>query len=47
MATDVEVMEVVMDWLNGQAANFSDEGIVRLVQRLDKCLNCNEDYIEE
>jgi histone-lysine N-methyltransferase SETMAR len=36
MATDEEVKETVTDWLNGLAANFYDEGIVKLVQRLDK-----------
>jgi hypothetical protein len=29
----------VMDWLNGPAADFYDEGSVSLVQCLDKCLN--------
>jgi histone-lysine N-methyltransferase SETMAR len=47
MATDEEVKEIVTDWLNGLAANFYDEGIVRLVQCLDKCLNCKGDYIEK
>jgi hypothetical protein len=28
-----------MDWLNEVAADFYDEGIVKLVRRLDKCLN--------
>lgn len=34
----------VMDWLNGLAADFHDEEIVKLV-RLDKCLKCNGDYV--
>jgi hypothetical protein len=38
MATDEEVKDTVTDWLNGLAADFYDEGIVRLVQRLEKCL---------
>jgi hypothetical protein len=36
-----------MDWLNELAAYFYDEGIVRIVQRLDKRLNRNEDYIDK
>jgi hypothetical protein len=40
------VKETVTDWLNGLAVDVYDEGIVKLVQRLDKCLNCNGDYIE-
>jgi hypothetical protein len=46
MATD-EVKETVIDWLNGPAANFYDKGTVKLVQRLDKCLNHNGDYAEK
>jgi histone-lysine N-methyltransferase SETMAR len=46
MATGEEVKETVMDWLNRPSANFCDEGIVKLVQRLDKCLNLNGDYAE-
>jgi hypothetical protein len=37
--------QVVMDWLNGLAADFYDEGIVKLVQSLNKCLNRNGNYI--
>jgi hypothetical protein len=33
-------------WLNGMAGDFYDEGIVQLVQRLDKSLNRNGDYVE-
>jgi hypothetical protein len=36
-----------MDWLSVLAADFYDGGIVKLLQRLDKCLNRNEDYIEK
>jgi hypothetical protein len=42
-----EVKETVTDWLNGLAADFCDEGIVRLVQRLDKCLSLNGDCVEK
>jgi hypothetical protein len=40
MAADEEVEETVTDWLHALAA-------VRLVQRLDKCLNRNGDYVEK
>jgi hypothetical protein len=46
MATD-EVKETVTGWLNGLAADFHDEGIMKLVQHLDKYLNRNGDYIEK
>jgi hypothetical protein len=35
------------DWLNGLAAEFYDEGIVKLLSRLDKCLNLYGDYVEK
>jgi hypothetical protein len=44
MVTEDEVKETVSDWLNGLAADFYDEGIVKLVERLDKYLNHNGDY---
>jgi hypothetical protein len=47
MAADEEVKEIVTNWLNGLAADFCDEGIVKLVQHLDKCLYRNGDYIEK
>jgi hypothetical protein len=39
METDAEVKETVTAWLNGLAAEFYDEGIVKLLSRLDNCLN--------
>jgi histone-lysine N-methyltransferase SETMAR len=45
METDVEVKETVTAWLNGLAAEFYDEGIVKLLSRLDKCLNLYGDYV--
>jgi hypothetical protein len=36
-----------MDLLNGVAADFYDEGIIKLVQLLDKFPNRNEDYVEK
>jgi histone-lysine N-methyltransferase SETMAR len=47
MATDEEMKETVKDWLNGLAADFHDEGIIKLVQHLDKCLNRSGDYVEK
>jgi hypothetical protein len=46
MATDEEVKETVTDWLNGLGADFYD-GTVKLLQRLDKRLNRNGDYVEK
>jgi hypothetical protein len=46
MATD-EGAKVVTDWLNGLAAAFYDEGISKLLQHLDKCLNRYGDYIRK
>jgi hypothetical protein len=42
-----QVKETVMDWLNGLVADFYDKGFIKLVQRLDKCLNLNGDYVEK
>jgi hypothetical protein len=47
IATNEEVKQTVSGWLNGLAADFYDEGIVKLVQRLNKCLNRNGGYIEK
>jgi hypothetical protein len=41
-----EAKEAVADWLNGLATDVHDKGSVKLVQRLDKCLDCNGDYSE-
>jgi hypothetical protein len=35
---DDEVQEVVMTWFKGQAADFYDSGIQKLVLKLNKCL---------
>ena len=40
---DDEVQEEVMTWFKGQAANFYDSGIQKLVPRCIKCL----DYVEK
>jgi hypothetical protein len=47
METDAEVKETVTAWLNGLAAEFYDEGIVKLLSRLDNCLNLYGDYVEK
>jgi hypothetical protein len=47
METDAEVKETVTAWLNGLAAEFYDKGVVKLLSRLDKCLNLYGDYIEK
>jgi hypothetical protein len=44
MATDEEMKETVINWLIGLLVDFDTEGS-HAVQRLDKCLNRNSDYI--
>ena len=44
---DDEVQEVVMTWFKGQAADFYDSGIQKLVPRLNKCLDNAGDYVEK
>jgi hypothetical protein len=39
--------KTIPDWLNGLAADFYDDGIIHFVQRLEKCLNHNGDYLEK
>jgi hypothetical protein len=43
---DDEVQEEVMTWFKGQAADFYDSGIQKLVPRLNKCLDNAGDYVE-
>jgi hypothetical protein len=45
--SDEEVKDAVKEWLNGLAAEVYDEGIVKLLSRLDKCLNLYDDYVEK
>jgi hypothetical protein len=47
METDAEVKETFTAWLNGLEAEFYDEGIVKLLSRLDECLNLYGDYVEK
>ena len=42
-----EVQEEVLRWFKGQAANFYDSGIQKLVPRLNKYLNNAGDYVEK
>jgi len=43
---DDEVQEEVMTWFKGQAADFYDSGIQKLVPRLNNCLDNDGDYVE-
>jgi hypothetical protein len=42
-----EVQEEVMTWFKGQAADFYDSGIYKLVPRLNKCLDNAGEYVEK
>ncbi|KAJ4428302.1 hypothetical protein ANN_24320 [Periplaneta americana] len=44
---DDEVKTAVREWFASQAGEFYNEGIERLVPRLDKCLNNGGDYVEK
>jgi hypothetical protein len=44
---DDEMQEEVMTWFKGQAADFYDSGIQKLVERFNKCLDNAGDYIEK
>jgi hypothetical protein len=44
---DDEVQEEVVTWFKGQAANFYDSGIQKLVPRLNKCLDNAGDCVEK
>uniref|UniRef100_A0A1B6F3X3 Tc1-like transposase DDE domain-containing protein n=1 Tax=Cuerna arida TaxID=1464854 RepID=A0A1B6F3X3_9HEMI len=44
---DAELQQEVTNWLKTQAADFYEEGIVKLIHRYDKCLNLNGDYVEK
>ena len=44
---DDEVQKEVMTWFKGQAADFYDSGIQKLVPRLNKCLDNASDYVEK
>ena len=44
---DDEVQEKDMTRFKGQAADFYDSGIQKLVPRLNKCLDSVSDYVEK
>ena len=44
---DDEVQEEAMTWFKGQAADFYDSGIQKLVPRLNKCLANAGDCVEK
>ncbi|GFX55296.1 histone-lysine N-methyltransferase SETMAR [Trichonephila clavipes] len=46
-ADDEELKNAVSHWFKSQAAFFYAEGIGKLVQRYDKCLNNGGDYVEK
>ncbi|GBN14592.1 hypothetical protein AVEN_25805-1 [Araneus ventricosus] len=46
-ASDEELENAVITWLNEVAAQEYDMGILKLVDRYDKCLNVGGDYVEK
>jgi hypothetical protein len=42
-----KVQEEVMTWFKGQAADFYNSEIQKLVPRLNKCLDNAGDYVEK
>ena len=44
---DDDEVQGVMTWFKGQAANFYDSGIQKLVPRLNKYLDNAGDYVEK
>jgi len=44
---DDEMQEEVMTWFKGQAADFYDSGIQKLVPRRNKCLDSFGSYVEK
>ncbi|GBM86327.1 hypothetical protein AVEN_17874-1 [Araneus ventricosus] len=45
--SDEELENAVTTWLNKLAAEEYDMGILKIVDRYDKCLNVGGDYIEK
>jgi hypothetical protein len=43
---DKEVKNKVTTWLHAPAAEFYDIGMLRLIPRLNKCLDKDGDYVE-
>jgi hypothetical protein len=44
---DDEMQKEVISWFKGQAADFYDSGIQKLVPRLNKCLDNAGDCVEK
>jgi hypothetical protein len=45
--TNEQLMDGVNNWLGTLAAPFCDEGLQKLVQQYDKCLNLGGNYVEK
>ncbi|GBN67091.1 hypothetical protein AVEN_27677-1, partial [Araneus ventricosus] len=45
--SDEELGNAVITWLNELAADGYDMGILKIVDRYDKCLNVGGDYVEK
>lgn len=45
--TDEELKTAVKNWLSSQEAEFYEKGITKLVDRYDKCLNRQGNYVEK
>lgn len=45
--TEEGLKNAVVNWFNSQAASFYAEGLKKLVQRYEKCLEVNGDYVEK
>uniref|UniRef100_A0A1Y1L879 Mos1 transposase HTH domain-containing protein n=1 Tax=Photinus pyralis TaxID=7054 RepID=A0A1Y1L879_PHOPY len=45
--TGEELQDMVRTWLDEQAADLYEEGIIKLVPRYEKCLNRLGDYVEK
>ena len=45
--TNEELMDGIKTWLHNLVAPFYDEGLQKLVQRYDKCLNVDGNYMEK
>jgi hypothetical protein len=47
LADDEDLQHAVVNWVNSQAAVWSEEGISKLVSQYDKCLIVQCDYVEK
>jgi hypothetical protein len=43
---DDDAVQEVMTWFKGQAADFYDSGIQKLIPRFNKCLDNARDYVK-